>query len=318
MATGRTDRSTTKALHNFTMPRELRWGNQKHLRCMKVNSGGRIAPFSLSAAVESCSPDRRRRENPVKHRRSGGDGGRGREKDSYSEFLHGSHGLGRAPPPAAWDGGRRFCGGDDGIAALREKVMLDLRTEADRMKCAIFKDGLDVGKVPVSPPLPPPSAPTAAEGEIDRPWNLRTRRAACGTPARRSGSSLNGDASAAGGGGENDSAGVEKGLMVDALKPDSGFPQMRAAGSVVDKSLRLRSSGGGTAAIGEKRERSKFAVALSKSEIEEDFFGMTGHRPARRPKKRARNVQRQLDTLFPGLWLTEITADMYKVAEAAP
>ncbi|KAL3631339.1 hypothetical protein CASFOL_024323 [Castilleja foliolosa] len=296
MATEGTDRSTN-ALHNFAMPRELRWGNRKHLRCMKVNSDQRIAPFSRSPAVETYSPDRRRRENFVNHRRSVGDGERGRGKDSYPEFMHGSHGLGRAPPPPSY-GGRRFCDGDDGISALREKVMLDLRAEADRMKCAIFKGGPE-GEVTgggCSPPLPPSTATTVPEGEIDRPWNLRPRRADCGTPVK-SGSSLNGD-----GGGENDSSGVGKKLMVDALKP----------------SIRLRSSGGGRVVIGEKRERPTFSVALTKSEIEEDFFGMTGHRPARRPKKRARNVQRQLNTLFPGLWLTEITADMYKVAEAAP
>uniref|UniRef100_A0A2P2MXC3 Uncharacterized protein n=1 Tax=Rhizophora mucronata TaxID=61149 RepID=A0A2P2MXC3_RHIMU len=40
-----------------------------------------------------------------------------------------------------------------------------------------------------------------------------------------------------------------------------------------------------------------------------------GQRPARRPKKRPRIVQKQLDTLFPGLWLTEVTPEMYKVHE---
>ncbi|OMO63500.1 hypothetical protein COLO4_32388 [Corchorus olitorius] len=43
---------------------------------------------------------------------------------------------------------------------------------------------------------------------------------------------------------------------------------------------------------------------------------MAGHRPPRRPKKRSRHVQKQLDSLFPGLWLTEVTADFYKVPES--
>ncbi|KAL9246191.1 hypothetical protein vseg_019756 [Gypsophila vaccaria] len=68
----------------------------------------------------------------------------------------------------------------------------------------------------------------------------------------------------------------------------------------------------------QKGKRRKFAVALSKKEIESDFVAMTGARPAKRPKKRAKAVQKQVDPMFPGLWLTEITADMYKVNEELP
>ncbi|KAL5228018.1 hypothetical protein ABZP36_016283 [Zizania latifolia] len=62
-------------------------------------------------------------------------------------------------------------------------------------------------------------------------------------------------------------------------------------------------------------ERAPFAVALAADEIEEDIYALTGGRPRRRPRKRPRVVQRQLDSLFPGLWLTEITADAYKVPD---
>ncbi|VAH63103.1 uncharacterized protein LOC125548536 [Triticum urartu] len=61
--------------------------------------------------------------------------------------------------------------------------------------------------------------------------------------------------------------------------------------------------------------RGPFAVALDAEEIEEDVYALTGARPRRRPRKRARVVQRQLDSLFPGLWLTEITADAYRVPD---
>lgn len=61
--------------------------------------------------------------------------------------------------------------------------------------------------------------------------------------------------------------------------------------------------------------RAPFAVALDEEEIEEDVYALTGARPRRRPRKRARVVQRQLDSLFPGLWLTEITADAYRVPD---
>ncbi|KAJ0235388.1 hypothetical protein HA466_0265740 [Hirschfeldia incana] len=62
-------------------------------------------------------------------------------------------------------------------------------------------------------------------------------------------------------------------------------------------------------------ERRKFSVKLSKKEIEEDFMAALGHRPPRRPKKRPRTVQKILDSLHPGFYLTEVTLDAYKVPE---
>uniref|UniRef100_A0ACD5TE16 Uncharacterized protein n=1 Tax=Avena sativa TaxID=4498 RepID=A0ACD5TE16_AVESA len=64
-----------------------------------------------------------------------------------------------------------------------------------------------------------------------------------------------------------------------------------------------------------RRKRAPFSVSLSPEEIEEDIYSLTGGRPRRRPRKRPRAVQRQLDSAFPGLWLTEITADDYKVPD---
>lgn len=67
-----------------------------------------------------------------------------------------------------------------------------------------------------------------------------------------------------------------------------------------------------------KEKRQRFSIALTKEEIAEDIFALTGLKPARRPKKRAKCVQKQLDTLFPGLWLASITPDSYKVSENNP
>ena len=64
-----------------------------------------------------------------------------------------------------------------------------------------------------------------------------------------------------------------------------------------------------------RRKRAPFSVSLSPEEIEEDIYALTGGRPRRRPRKRPRAVQRQLDSLFPGLWLAEVTADDYKVPD---
>uniref|UniRef100_A0A7N0TNP2 DUF1639 family protein n=1 Tax=Kalanchoe fedtschenkoi TaxID=63787 RepID=A0A7N0TNP2_KALFE len=66
----------------------------------------------------------------------------------------------------------------------------------------------------------------------------------------------------------------------------------------------------------EKEEKVKFRVPLKREEVEEDFQMMAGIKPSRRPKKRPRAVQKELDTLFPGLWLTEVTPERYVVPEA--
>ncbi|KAF2299108.1 hypothetical protein GH714_030656 [Hevea brasiliensis] len=83
--------------------------------------------------------------------------------------------------------------------------------------------------------------------------------------------------------------------------------------------MRLRglveSAGGGGGVCLEKKEKRKFWIALSREEIEEDIFALTGSRPARRPMKRPKNVQKVLDNFFPGSWLVGTTADSYRVAD---
>ncbi|KAL8463307.1 hypothetical protein ACS0TY_034093 [Phlomoides rotata] len=134
-----------------------------------------------------------------------------------------------------------------------------------------------------------PSPSASAESELSLPWNLRTQRANLKTPTSRLFTSSNADADAYAEGQSGSADG--KSPMVNAPKSNSGLYQLKA---VEDKPMRLRSGGGATAS-GWKKERPKFLVALSKSEIEEDFYSMVGHQPPRRAKKRNRNVQRQLD-----------------------
>ncbi|CAL0316418.1 unnamed protein product [Lupinus luteus] len=237
----------SKSLHNFMLPC-LKWGNQRHLRCMKVPTDN----ASNGGDHPSPAPSRKRELKPVTV----------------------------AKP-------RIHVDDDEGIDAVREKLMLDLKTEAHRMKDAILGKGVAEenghGGVAVA---------AAAEELVAsvgvRPWNLRTRRSAC----------------------------PEKGLKIEERKTNfSSSSPLRTnnnnnnVGGVVMKSPKLRGSP-------EKLEKVKFSVPLSRKEIEDDFMKLLGHRPPRRPKKRARIVQKQLDTLFPGLWLSEVTADSYKVPEA--
>lgn len=280
-----TERSS-KALHNFVMPGQLRWGNQRFLRCMKVNSDGPISPLHrLNAAATDSHYNQlhhhHRRSISIKNRRAGIRG-----EDRRRSSCDGSHKVCPTPLSPA----------DLGIAAIREKVLFDLQTAAVKMKDAIFKEGLEDGEVSilVSPPLKAAAADWP-QGESNRPWSLRTRRAACKTSPS--------------------GAGVVTG-SVSGGGPSPRLQTMRPS-VAADNSSRLRGGGGGAEGI-EKREREKFSVALSKRAIEEDFMALVNHRPPRRPKKRPKIIQKQLDTLFPGLWLTEITADMYKVTEPAP
>ncbi|KAK7386262.1 hypothetical protein VNO78_26369 [Psophocarpus tetragonolobus] len=91
------------------------------------------------------------------------------------------------------------------------------------------------------------------------------------------------------------------------------FHDLHPAPAPAPKSLRLR--GFSDTHCSDKKEKRKFWIALSREEIEEDIFVMTGSRPSRRPHKRPKNVQKQIDSVFPGLWLVGITADAYRVSD---
>ncbi|XWS49135.1 hypothetical protein CRYUN_Cryun13aG0137600 [Craigia yunnanensis] len=118
------------------------------------------------------------------------------------------------------------------------------------------------------------------EETVQRPWNLRPRKVVM----------------------ETSTAVVT--AMVEKISEAAAPKSMRLRGLV--------ENGG----VGEKKENRKFWIALSREEIEEDIFVMTGSRPSRRPKKRSKNIQKQLDNVFPGLWLVGTTADDYRVADA--
>ncbi|KAJ8510418.1 hypothetical protein OPV22_000852 [Ensete ventricosum] len=110
------------------------------------------------------------------------------------------------------------------------------------------------------------STSAEATAEAARPWNLRIRSAACNAPA------------------------VERpGINVSCYKTlatKKADPPRKVA--------RLRSD------ESEKGAMAKFSISLSRAEIEDDFFAIKGTKPPRRPKKRAKIIQRELDSLFPG------------------
>ncbi|GLU00388.1 hypothetical protein SLE2022_177650 [Rubroshorea leprosula] len=99
--------------------------------------------------------------------------------------------------------------------------------------------------------------------------------------------------------------------------PNAGGGGIRIGGPAVQRPEPTRSRNPTEGKAAEKKEKKpKFSISLTREEIDDDIFAMTGSRPSRRPKKRAKNVQKQLDCIFPGLWLPSITPDSYKVPDA--
>ncbi|CAL1408516.1 unnamed protein product [Linum trigynum] len=321
----RTERSKPP-LHNFNLP-SLKWGNQRQLRCMN--------PPDSSNSGSTTNPRRERGISFDRHRRS--------SRSPPLKFAASSrdydarHHQFKKPRPRIGGAGGGGGGADEGIEALGEKLMFDLKTAADRMKDEILRkevcdedeeeeeedeeeeeedvDGdRDARRKSSSPPAAMATKAAMAvstgggeEKEHEpRPWNLRTRRAACKAPATTTNAPIGTGASASPAG-----AAPAKGLRIEEPKESSSrYSPIRSSPIRSDSGKLARLRGG------EKKEpRAKFTVGLSRKEIEEDFMAMIAHRPARRPKKRPRIVQKQMDTLFPGLWLGEVTVDTYKVPE---
>ncbi|GKV46526.1 hypothetical protein SLEP1_g53504 [Rubroshorea leprosula] len=287
----------SKPLHNFTLPC-LKWGSQKHLRCMKVDDASNTA--STAAAADQRNQNQYRRSPPSKLETSIATGIRRRESESPSH----NHNLRDRRLRISK---LRNEGEAEGIEAVREKIMKDLKTAADKMKDAMLReevsDGEDEELEEPEQKVIEKEKPQEKEREqspaveVDaRPWNLRTRRAACKAPIAGASNNSN------------------KGLRIEERKVNDAANSSPMRNEIM-KSPKVREKG--TVVAAAEKERPKFSVSLSKKEIEEDFMEMLRHRPPRRPKKRPRAVQKQLDSLFPGLWLTEVSAEAYKVPESA-
>uniref|UniRef100_A0A1J3I8D9 DUF1639 family protein n=1 Tax=Noccaea caerulescens TaxID=107243 RepID=A0A1J3I8D9_NOCCA len=97
------------------------------------------------------------------------------------------------------------------------------------------------------------------------------------------------------------------------------LPENKAQGTVRTETIRARNGvDAKIATMTERKEKKpRLTISLSKMEIDEDIYSLTGLKPSRRPKKRANNVQKQLDVLFPGLWMGNVSSDAYKVSDHA-
>ncbi|XVF23009.1 hypothetical protein REPUB_Repub13aG0000900 [Reevesia pubescens] len=73
--------------------------------------------------------------------------------------------------------------------------------------------------------------------------------------------------------------------------------------------------GNGDGGAREEKATTKILSASIKERDRGRFHADGWASPSRRPKKWVRYVHKQLDSLFPGLWLTEVMVDSYKVLE---
>ncbi|KAK3000421.1 hypothetical protein RJ639_020522 [Escallonia herrerae] len=188
------------ALHNFDDTAWLKWGSQRVLRCMRVGGCEGISAVDRRS-LGLIGGRRGEGEEEFERRRAVVD--RRDERLSFKVVL---------PVERRKSAAAVIDRGDDGIEAMRTKLMFDLQAAADKMKDAILREGLAAEGREEEEQQPPAAAveevlaqaveeelPAPADTEVVRPWNLRTRRAACKAP--------------------NGGAGGGKGFSVDTLFP---------------------------------------------------------------------------------------------------
>lgn len=185
----------------------------------------------------------------------------------------------------------------------KSKILIRLRTKnkSDSDAAPDNEDGDHIADTALAPiPTPAPAteeAPdqTSAEGpatvevEVREPapktWNLRPRKPASKPPKGNGGAPAK---------------------QVTKKRPPTRTESTRTESTRSRKATETK--------VSEKKEtKPRISIPLSKEAIEEDILFFTGSKPARRPKKRAKNVQKQLDNVFPGLWLSSITPESYQV-----
>lgn len=109
---------------------------------------------------------------------------------------------------------------------------------------------------------------TAVDGDV-KPWNLRPRRF-----------SITGD----GNGNGNGTAGSS----VKSRRLMRGVGDGDGVGVAAEEKEKEE----------DRKKKRRLWISLSKEEIEEDIYAFTGSKPARRPKKRNRTVQKLLDVCY--------------------
>ncbi|KAG0538921.1 hypothetical protein BDA96_03G278600 [Sorghum bicolor] len=200
---------------------------------------------------------------------------------------------------------------------------------AQRRQSAVGGGGVKIQRrasAPAEKLMPPPPTTTAA-GSYTRGSNLRS---ASSFPSRASAS-----ASTAAVGSHHlphHHRSVEERSAQKRSSPDKGHKSASAMDAVLHMESKnyhhhhhhhhdspLTSNGAATTAaekLGVERfELPRIYISLSRKEKEDDFLAMKGSKLPQRPKKRAKNVDKTLQFVFPGMWLPDLTKGRYEVRE---
>ncbi|KMZ56150.1 hypothetical protein ZOSMA_99G00810 [Zostera marina] len=163
------------------------------------------------------------------------------------------------------------------------------RKKKKKIKTTDSEDEMDqilaMSKRKIKPPLiQEKQEPGSGEKEV--PWNLRTRRGCYSRPTVGRNPNSEDEGMYAG-------CSVRRRSEEDSEEERSGRSKMKM------------------------KKKTKFSVVLTKQEIEEDLYSMTGKRASKRPKKRPRALKTQLDQLYPGIYMSEVSPALYEVREPA-
>ena len=147
----------------------------------------------------------------------------------------------------------------------KSKIFLRIRTKAKSSSDEVDEAGDRTTKV------------VEAKAEESKMWNLRPRKSPATKPSNGGGA-----------GPLRTGALAMPPPQVIKTRNPSGRPELSRTQMVVVNEAKAE----------EKKKRVSISVPLSKQEIEEDFLVMTGSKPSKRPKKRARIVKKHLDVIF--------------------
>ncbi|XP_002511612.3 putative uncharacterized protein DDB_G0285119 [Ricinus communis] len=178
----------------------------------------------------------------------------------------------------------------------KSKIFIRIRTKSSNSKCTDDDAVADTGD------NTSPVVMDDAEETLTKTWNLRPRKTMTNTPPVNNNNNNNN-----GNGGGVLKIGAAASQEIKSQEPsriELTRPQRNGNSNATSKKEK------------QKEKKVKFSISLTKEEIEEDVYALTGSKPARRPKKRAKHVQKQLDYLFPGLWLASVTPDVYRILDA--
>ncbi|KAJ1264019.1 hypothetical protein BS78_09G230800 [Paspalum vaginatum] len=167
--------------------------------------------------------------------------------------------------------------------------------------------------------MPPPSGPSYTRGSNLRIASSLAPRSGDALPhhncrsaeERAAGKSSSSAAAAAGKAAQQQQHKAGLGPVMGLGVPEPRHHQVGGSGS--------QHGGAGASSSASKAapklEVPRIYTTLSRKEKEEDFLAMKGTKLPQRPKRRPKNVEKTVNLIVPGMWLTDVTRSRYEVRE---